>query len=69
MIRVALRRLFGIEGGSLVIAEDIAKGILMRPAVAIPLETYTLERRAERSCSRTPWTKRTTPAPKKTFAR
>src|SRR5918998_2217734 len=47
VIPAALRRRFGIEEGSLVIAEDIEEGILIRPAVAVPLESYTPERRAE----------------------
>ncbi len=47
VIPAALRRRFGIEEGSLVIAEDREEGILIRPAVAIPLESYTPERRAE----------------------
>ena len=36
-IPAALRRCFGIEEGSLVIAEDREEGILIRPAVAVPL--------------------------------
>ena len=47
VIPVALRRRFGIEEGSLVIAEAREEGILIRPAVAVPLENYTPERRAE----------------------
>jgi AbrB family looped-hinge helix DNA binding protein len=47
VIPAALRRRFGIEEGSLVIAEDREEGILIRPAVAVPLESYTQERRAE----------------------
>ena len=47
VIPAALRRRFGIEEGSLVIAEDREEGILIRPAVAVPLESYTPERRAE----------------------
>lgn len=47
VIPAALRRRFGIEEGSLVIAEDREEGILIRPAVAVPLESYTTERRAE----------------------
>ncbi len=47
VIPAALRRRFGIEEGSLVIAEDREEGILIRPAVAVPLERYTPERRAE----------------------
>ena len=47
VIPAALRRRFGIEEGSLIIAEDREEGILIRPAVAVPLESYTPERRAE----------------------
>ena len=41
------RRRFGIEEGSLVIAEERDDGILIRPAVALPIEVYTPERKAE----------------------
>ena len=47
LIPAALRRRFGIEEGSLVIAEDREEGILIWPAVAVPLESYTPERREE----------------------
>jgi AbrB family looped-hinge helix DNA binding protein len=47
VIPAALRRRFGIEEGSLIIAEDREEGILIRPAVAVPLETYSQERKAE----------------------
>ena len=36
VIPAALRRRFGIEEGSLVIAEDREEGILIRPAAAVP---------------------------------
>ena len=42
-----LRRRFGIEEGSLVVAEEREDGVLIRPAVALPVEVYTPERRAE----------------------
>lgn len=47
VIPAALRRRYGIEEGSLVLAEERPDGILIRPAVALPLEPYTAERRAE----------------------
>jgi AbrB family looped-hinge helix DNA binding protein len=47
VIPASLRRRFGIEEGSLVIAEERPDGILIRPAVALPVETYTPERKAE----------------------
>lgn len=42
-----LRRRFGIEEGSLVVAEEREDGVLIRPAVALPIEVYSPERRAE----------------------
>jgi len=47
VIPAALRRRFGIEEGALVIAEDREEGKLIRPAIALPLESYTTKRRAE----------------------
>jgi AbrB family looped-hinge helix DNA binding protein len=38
VIPAELRRRFGIEEGTLVIAEEREDGILIRPAVALPLE-------------------------------
>ncbi len=46
VIPAILRRRFGLNEGSLVIAEERPEGILIRPAVAIATETYTPERRA-----------------------
>lgn len=43
----ALRRRYGLEDGSLVVAEEREDGILIRPAVAMPIEIYTDERIAE----------------------
>lgn len=47
VIPAALRRRFGIEEGGLVITEEREEGILIRPAVAVPVEVYTPERKAE----------------------
>jgi AbrB family looped-hinge helix DNA binding protein len=47
VIPAPLRRRFGIEEGSLVVVEVRDDGILIRPAVAMPVEIYTPERRAE----------------------
>jgi AbrB family looped-hinge helix DNA binding protein len=47
VIPAGLRRRFGIEEGALVIAEEREDGILIRPAVALPVETYSPERVAE----------------------
>jgi AbrB family looped-hinge helix DNA binding protein len=42
-----LRARFGFHEGDLIIAEDHGDGILIRPAIALPLELYTNERKAE----------------------
>lgn len=47
VIPAALRRRYGLDEGSIVIAEEREEGILIRPAAVLPLETYTPERRAE----------------------
>lgn len=47
VIPARMRRRFGLEEGSLVIAEETEDGILIRPAVALPVEIYTPERKAE----------------------
>jgi AbrB family looped-hinge helix DNA binding protein len=47
VIPAGLRKRFGIEEGSLVIAEAHDDGILVRPAVALPVESYSQERVAE----------------------
>jgi AbrB family looped-hinge helix DNA binding protein len=40
VIPAALRQRFGIAEGSLVIAEAHEKGVLIRPAVAVPVDEY-----------------------------
>ena len=47
MVPARMRKKFGIEEGSLVIAEERDDGILIRPAVAVPVEIYTPSRVAE----------------------
>lgn len=47
VIPASLRRRYGIEEGELVIAEPRPEGVLIRPAVAVPVEVYTPERKAE----------------------
>ena len=47
VIPVGLRKRFGLQEGTLVIAEEREEGILLRPAVALPVETYSPERVAE----------------------
>lgn len=47
VIPAKLRRAFGIQEGSEVIAEQTEEGILIRPAVTVPIELYSAERKAE----------------------
>lgn len=47
VIPAKLRRRFGLEEGSFAVAEEREEGVLIRPAVVMPVEAYTLERRAE----------------------
>jgi AbrB family looped-hinge helix DNA binding protein len=47
VIPASFRRRFGIEEGSFVLMEDREDGVLIRPAVVIPVKIYTPERRAE----------------------
>jgi AbrB family looped-hinge helix DNA binding protein len=47
VIPAKLRRRFGLEEGSFAVAEERAEGVLIRPAVVMPVEVYTPERRAE----------------------
>ena len=47
VIPAPLRRQYGLRTGTLIIAEPRDDGILLRPAVALPVETYSAERRAE----------------------
>ncbi len=47
VIPANLRRRFGLAEGTAVIAEETEEGILLRPAVTIPIESYSSERRAE----------------------
>ena len=47
VIPARLRKRFGLQEGSLLIAEESEGGILLRPAVALPVESYSPERVAE----------------------
>jgi len=47
IVPASLRKRFGIEEGSMVVAEEKEDGILIRPAVIVPVERYTPERKAE----------------------
>jgi AbrB family looped-hinge helix DNA binding protein len=47
VIPAALRRRYGIEEGSFVVAEPSEGGVLIRPALVLPVEVYTPERKAQ----------------------
>lgn len=47
IVPAKLRRRYGIEEGAIVTAEEREEGILIRPAVVVPIERYTPERKAE----------------------
>lgn len=47
IVPARLRKRFGILEGTLVIAEATDDGILIRPAVILPVEKYSVERKAE----------------------
>ena len=47
VVPAKLRKRFGIEEGGIVIADEKDDGILIRPAMVVPLERYTPKRKAE----------------------
>ena len=47
VIPAALRRRYDIEEGTFVIAEPHQGGVLIRPALVLPVEVYTPERKAQ----------------------
>jgi len=47
VIPADFRKHFALHEGSEVIAEKTPQGILIRPAMTVPLETYSVERKAE----------------------
>jgi len=47
VVPARLRQRFGLQEGTLLIAEEQSGGILLRPAVAVPVESYSDERKAE----------------------
>lgn len=46
VIPAPLRKQFGIADGTLVVFDAAPDGVLIRPAVAVPVETYSAERKA-----------------------
>jgi len=47
IVPAKLRKRYGIEEGTLVTTEARDEGVLIRPAIVVPVERYTRERRAE----------------------
>lgn len=47
VIPAKLRQRFALKEGDLLVTEERADGILLRPAVAVPVEIYTPQRKAE----------------------
>jgi AbrB family looped-hinge helix DNA binding protein len=47
IVPARLRKRFGIEEGTMIVAEEKDDGILIRPAVVVPVERYSPERKAE----------------------
>jgi len=47
VVPAKLRKRYGIEEGTLVTTEAREDGVLIRPAVVVPVERYTPERKAE----------------------
>ena len=56
IIPSTLRRKYGMEEGSLVLVEEKDEGVFLRPVVALPVEIYTSQRKAEflLNCAVTP---------------
>jgi hypothetical protein len=42
-----MRRRYGFEEGTMVVAEESPYGVLLRPAAVLPVEIYPPERKAE----------------------
>ena len=47
VVPARLRKRYGIEEGTLVTAEAREEGVLIRPAIILPVERYSPERQAE----------------------
>ena len=46
VIPAKLRKTYGFSDGAVILAEEREEGILLRPTVVTPVETYTDERKA-----------------------
>jgi bifunctional DNA-binding transcriptional regulator/antitoxin component of YhaV-PrlF toxin-antitoxin module len=47
VIPAKLQRIFGFDEGAEVIAEQTPEGVLIRPAMTVPIELYSAQRKAE----------------------
>ena len=47
IVPAKLRKRYGMDEGSIVTAEPREEGVLIRPAIVVPVERYTPERKAE----------------------
>jgi len=47
VIPAKMRRRLGLDEGDLVLIEETGDGLVIRPAVAMPIEVYSKERKAE----------------------
>ncbi len=47
VIPASLRKRFGVHEGDILIIQDHGDGILITPAIAVPIENYSLKRKAE----------------------
>jgi len=47
VVPARLRRRYGMEEGTMVVAEESPYGVLLRPAAVVPVEVYSPERKAE----------------------
>lgn len=47
VVPAKLRKRYGFDEGTLVTAEPREDGVLLRPAIVVPVERYTPERKAE----------------------
>jgi AbrB family looped-hinge helix DNA binding protein len=46
VVPAKLRRRYGMEEGTMVVAEESPYGVLLRPAAVVPVEIYSPERKA-----------------------
>ena len=47
VIPAGMRKRYGFEDGTMVVAEESEYGVLLRPAAVLPVEVYSAERKAE----------------------